>query len=499
MSGSAAASAGESGRSSLRTHGRTFHLAHLLLGERAAADVHLLYGFCRFVDDECDERPIDEARVALARIRTDLEAGSSDEPSLAGYLAFCDTHTVDPRVTEAFLQGVEQDLDLHEYTTEAELLRYCYRVAGTVGLLMCSLFDVDEPRARAFAVDLGIGMQLTNICRDVLEDAERGRVYVPHESSGGPLDAADLVARDAETVARARRAVERLLDRDGDGFFETHEVVGEGWQGWNYHQFTFGLVHRDGKLYTALSTTMAPPAWEGMETNSGPNDPLRGCVLEIDTQSGEVVAFAGGVRTPNGLGLDAEGRLLYSDNQGAWMPTSILAAVEEGDFFGHYNWTRFVPKLAERFPDGGHPSVFCDRPRKAPTVWLPHGEVVNSPTEPLLIQGGDFDGQLLLGELTGGGIRRVHLYESNGGLLGTRLRFTQGLESGVNRMEWGPDGALYVGGIGANGNWNWRGTRPSGGRCVESWRICAPTPRCSTPRCTRATWKPGSMRLMTGS
>ncbi|MEM1450959.1 MAG: phytoene/squalene synthase family protein [Planctomycetota bacterium] len=211
MSGSAAASAGESGRSSLRTHGRTFHLAHLLLGERAAADVHLLYGFCRFVDDECDERPIDEARVALARIRTDLEAGASDEPSLAGYLAFCDTHTVDPRVTEAFLQGVEQDLDLHEYTTEAELLRYCYRVAGTVGLLMCSLFDVDEPRARAFAVDLGIGMQLTNICRDVLEDAERGRVYVPHESSGGPLDAADLVARDAETVARARRAVERLL------------------------------------------------------------------------------------------------------------------------------------------------------------------------------------------------------------------------------------------------------------------------------------------------
>ncbi|MEM6570576.1 MAG: family 16 glycoside hydrolase [Planctomycetota bacterium] len=290
-----------------------------------------------------------------------------------------------------------------------------------------------------WALDVRTG-KVTEIATDLFEPSGlcvvRGELYVAH-----------------------RRAVERLVDRDGDGYFETHEVVGEGWQGWNYHQFTFGLVHRDGKLYTALSTTMAPPAWEGMETNSGPNDPLRGCVLEIDTQSGEVVAFAGGVRTPNGLGLDAEGRLLYSDNQGAWMPTSILAAVEEGDFFGHYNWTRFVPKLAERFPDGGHPSVFCDRPRKAPTVWLPHGEVVNSPTEPLLIQGGEFEGQILLGELTGGGIRRVHLYESNGVLQGTLLRFTQGLESGVNRMEWGPDGALYVGGIGANGNWNWRGTR----------------------------------------
>ncbi|MEM9381278.1 MAG: DUF1080 domain-containing protein, partial [Planctomycetota bacterium] len=247
-----------------------------------------------------------------------------------------------------------------------------------------------------------------------------------------------------------------------------------GWQGWNYHQFTFGLLHRRGKLYTALSTTMAPPGWEGMETNSGPNDPLRGSILEIDIESGEVVAYAGGVRTPNGLGLDAEGRLLYSDNQGAWMPTSILAAVEEGDFFGHYNWTRFVPKLTERFPVGGHPSVFCDRPRKAPTVWLPHGEVVNSPTEPLLIPSGEFEGHILLGELTGGGIRRVHLYESGGALQGTLLRFTQGLESGVNRMEWGPDGALYVGGIGANGNWNWRGTRfglqrlvPTGERVYE--------------------------------
>ncbi|MEM9382675.1 MAG: phytoene/squalene synthase family protein [Planctomycetota bacterium] len=211
MDGSAAASAGASGRSSLRTHGRTFHLAHLLLGGRAAADVHLLYGFCRFVDDECDERPMDEARVALARIRADLEAGASDEPSLAGYLQFCERHTVDPRVTEAFLRGVEQDLDLHAYSTEAELLRYCYRVAGTVGLLMCSLFDVEEPRARAFAVDLGIGMQLTNISRDVLEDACRGRVYVPHETSDGPLDAAALAAGDPESVARARRAVERLL------------------------------------------------------------------------------------------------------------------------------------------------------------------------------------------------------------------------------------------------------------------------------------------------
>ena len=59
-------------------------------------------------------------------------------------------------------------------------------------------------------------------------------------------------------------------------------AVASGWEGWNYHQFCFNLVERDGLLYTALSTAMAPPGWEGMLTNAAPNGPLRGSILEID-------------------------------------------------------------------------------------------------------------------------------------------------------------------------------------------------------------------------
>ena len=65
-----------------------------------------------------------------------------------------------------------------------------------------------------------------------------------------------------------RKAITRLTDRDGDGFFETHLDVGSGWEGWNYHQFTFSVLHRHDKLYAALSTAMAPPGWEGMGTNA---------------------------------------------------------------------------------------------------------------------------------------------------------------------------------------------------------------------------------------
>eukprot|EP00913_Durusdinium_trenchii_P006239 g5851.t1 len=256
-----------------------------------------------------------------------------------------------------------------------------------------------------------------------------------------------------------RRGVERLLDTDDDGFFETHQIVGQGWEAWNYHQFAFGLLHRDGKLYTALSTAMAPPGWEGMKENAGPNGPMRGGIVEIDIDNGDTRVIAGGVRTPNGLGFTADGAMIYLDNQGTWMPCNQLTEIIPGRFYGHYNWTSFVPNLAERFPSGGHPSVLSDRPRTPAAVLMPQNEVTNSPTQPLVIESGPFEGQLLVGELTAGGIRRVMLERVNGQLQGALFRFTQGLESGVNRMAWGPDGALFIGGIGAGGNWNWRGTQ----------------------------------------
>ncbi|MFI4894645.1 MAG: family 16 glycoside hydrolase [Phycisphaerales bacterium JB058] len=287
-----------------------------------------------------------------------------------------------------------------------------------------------------------------------------------------------LCVVDDELYVAHRRAVERLRDNDGDGFYETHEVVGEGWEGWNYHQFAMGLIHRDGKLYTALSTAMAPPDWEGMLHNAGPNGPMRGCLIEIDIETCDTRVLAGGLRTPNGLGWTSDGAMIYLDNQGTWMPTNQLVELLPQRFYGHYNWTNFVPRLAERFPDGGMPSALSDYPRTPATVLMAQNEVNNSPTQPLVLDGGPYDGQLLVGELTAGGVRRVYLERVDGQLQGSLFRFTQGLESGVNRMAWGPDGSLYIGGMGAGGNWNWRGTQfglqrltPNGTPVFEMQRV----------------------------
>ncbi|MDZ4755862.1 MAG: family 16 glycoside hydrolase [Phycisphaerae bacterium] len=283
----------------------------------------------------------------------------------------------------------------------------------------------------------------------------------------GVYEPSGLCAVGDDLYVAHRKAITRLRDTDGDGYFETQDVVASGWEAWNYHQFTFGLVHVPhpddprgaGMLYAALSTAMAPPAWEGMGTNAAPNGVMRGGVIEVDLSSRSMRVIAGGTRTPNGIGVGPRGTIFYSDNQGTWMPTSQLAEVVPGRFYGHNNNTNIVPQLADRFPDGGAASVFCDRPRAPAAVYLPQDECANSPTEPVLIPSGPYAGQMLVGELTGGGLRRVALEQVNGVWQGAAFQCTQGLTCGVNRLAWGPDGALYLGGIGAGGNWNWQGTQ----------------------------------------
>src|SRR5690606_19052417 len=93
----------------------------------------------------------------------------------------------------------------------------------------------------------------------------------------------------------------------------------------------------------------------------------------------------------------------------------------------------------------------------APAIWLPQNEIGNSPTEPVLIREGPYKGQMLHGDMAHGGIKRDFLEKINGRYQGAVFRFSQGFEAGVNRLAWGPDGALYVGQVGMKGGgWSWK-------------------------------------------
>lgn len=167
-------------REVLARHARTFDLAGRFLGPTRRDEAAVVYAFCRLVDDLVDEADDPEQGAeALAEVEAELRGEAPARPLIAVFKAQLDAHGVPRGVAHELIAGVRSDAGPVLIADDAALLRYCYRVAGTVGLMMCGVLGVRAPLAQAFALDLGIAMQLTNICRDVAEDAARGRVYLP--------------------------------------------------------------------------------------------------------------------------------------------------------------------------------------------------------------------------------------------------------------------------------------------------------------------------------
>ena len=163
----------------LSTHARSFRFAAWFLPADVADEVAVLYAFCRMVDDLADEGDDDQAaRVALERVRDELDGTAPARALVAAMGAFGDLG-MPMAPAHDLIDGALSDLGGVVVADDEALITYSYRVAGTVGLMMAALCGTEDPDARRPAKDLGIAMQITNICRDVAEDAERGRVYLP--------------------------------------------------------------------------------------------------------------------------------------------------------------------------------------------------------------------------------------------------------------------------------------------------------------------------------
>lgn len=197
---------------SLQAHGRTFYWARSLLGAQHARRATRLYWFCRSLDDivdTTDTRPA--ARNALAAARRALDGWDTQNPVLRDARELFRECRIDPAIPFELIHGLESDLDSVRMKDVPELLRYCYRVAGTVGIMMSGVLDATTPAAFLHAVDLGIAMQLTNICRDVAEDARAGRRYLPADLVG-EIPPSCLIAPTGTLRATAQDAVRTLLD-----------------------------------------------------------------------------------------------------------------------------------------------------------------------------------------------------------------------------------------------------------------------------------------------
>lgn len=232
-----------------------------------------------------------------------------------------------------------------------------------------------------------------------------------------------------------RDKLTELTDPDGDGFYDDHRTVAEWPFGGNFHEFAFGLLHDDDYFYVNLSVAIN----NGGATTDPQPAPNRGTAIRVDRETGEIEYVAGGLRTPNGMVKGPDGELFVMDNQGAWLPSSKLVHIEQGKFFNHFT-----------NPAG----PFDDQPVSAPALWVPQNEIGNSPSAPVQLEDGPYEGQLVFGDVTYGGLQRGFLEKVEGEYQGAVFRHSAGLEAGVNRTVVGPDGAIYVGGIGEGGNWS---------------------------------------------
>ncbi|XZE51599.1 phytoene/squalene synthase family protein [Planctomycetaceae bacterium SH139] len=168
----------------IEEHSRSFSLATRFLPPHVRDDVKALYAWCREVDNAVDEAASkSEASKALSMLKEDISRIATGEATLHPASEWLKPlilqRGVNPEHALELIAGMELDLNGFQVGTASDLRRYCYHAAGTVGLMMVRLLGASDPRADAHAVALGTAMQMTNIARDVREDAELGRSYLP--------------------------------------------------------------------------------------------------------------------------------------------------------------------------------------------------------------------------------------------------------------------------------------------------------------------------------
>ncbi|GAB3734061.1 phytoene/squalene synthase family protein [Amycolatopsis oliviviridis] len=205
-------------------HGRTYFLATRMLAPVQRPAVHALYGFARWLDDIVDEPDSGATPRSLAqrlseveeRFLADLAEGASDDPLLTAVIDTASRYELEDRLFRAFFSSMRMDLHVTDYATRADLDVYMHGSAEVIGLQMLPILGAVSPRAEAAprAAALGKAFQLTNFLRDVAEDFERGRVYLPAdelEEHGVDRDRLSWCARHGRADAPVRAAIKEQI------------------------------------------------------------------------------------------------------------------------------------------------------------------------------------------------------------------------------------------------------------------------------------------------
>ncbi len=218
----------ELARKSIAQHSKSFSLAARLLPVRARDTARVVYAWCRRADDAIDLCPRDGLDAAAQALFDELDVvysgKSHPDPIVQAFAEVVREINIPKEYPLELLRGMRMDADDTRYDSWDDLLLYCHRVAGTVGLMMCHVLGVRDARALRNAAHLGIGMQLTNIARDVAEDWQRGRLYVPNQllaRTGAPGLARELGGQMPASAGPALAEAVRHLVAEAEHYYRS--------------------------------------------------------------------------------------------------------------------------------------------------------------------------------------------------------------------------------------------------------------------------------------
>ena len=163
---------------SIKSEGKSFYWASFFLPKKNRIAASRLYSICRYLDDVADNSKLDTSSQ-IKNIFNQIKENESSEINI-----FFKKNNINLGILKDLIDGLISDQQNVRVTDEKELIDYSYKVAGTVGLMMLPIINTKDAEARKHAIDLGIAMQLTNIARDVYEDAKMNRLYLPKEWLG---------------------------------------------------------------------------------------------------------------------------------------------------------------------------------------------------------------------------------------------------------------------------------------------------------------------------
>lgn len=286
-----------------------------------------------------------------------------------------------------------------------------------------------------------------------------------HELLGMTLHGGDL-------YVTQRSEVTRLRDTDGDGVADEYLCVAHGWGvSGAYHEYAYGPVFdREGNMYNTLNCSMGRK-WDGAG-DEAKHTLWRGWAVMTPKGNNVARGFAAGFRSPIGIGLNAEGDIFATDQQGTWMATNPLMHVRKGAFFGHADALEDAKRddspvrQPGKLPDG---ITVAEAIKKVPgycppAVWFPYVKMGQSTTGMRCDETGGkfgpFEKQMFVGEFVIAGVNRVFLEKVGGEYQGACFPFMKDLQCAVLAVNFLSDGSMIVGE--SNRGWNSSGNRPFG-------------------------------------